>query len=98
MYVTDISGTGSDNGLYAVDLDDNTILGSVTGVTAVPHNVAASKDKIFVTHSGPTNDVVSVYSASADVPVPVFEKDLTVGLNPFGLAYVEPKCVWDAFV
>lgn len=44
--------------------------------------------KLYVTHSGGTADKVTVYRASKRRPVPVHKKDLTVGLNPFGIAYV----------
>ena len=56
---------------------------------AVPHNIALTPDgsKLYVTHSGATADKVSVYTVGAD-GVPVFSTDVTVGLNPFGLAWV----------
>ena len=93
MYVTDIAGTRDSNSLYAVDLEYNTVLGNVTGITATPHNIVISKEKIFATHLGSTNNKVLVYSASANALVLVFEKDVTAEDNPFGLAYIEPKCV-----
>lgn len=94
MYFTDIAG--DESGLYAVDLKNDTLVGSKSSSTGTPHNIAASKDKLFVTHSGADSEIVSVYSASVDKPVPVFDKNVWVGLNPFGLAHVEPMgCVPD---
>jgi hypothetical protein len=50
-----------------------------------------TKEKtLFLTHSGGTSDKVTLYSVSAADPIPVLIDEVTVGLNPFGLAYV-PK-------
>ena len=56
----------------------------------VPHNIALTPNgrKIYVTHSGAANDKVSVYRTSGSSPVPSYAGDVTVGLNPFGIAYV----------
>ena len=48
---------------------------------------------IFVTHSGSTNDLVSVWDVSdPGDPTPVLVKTVQVGLNPFGLDYVPTTC------
>jgi len=44
--------------------------------------------RLFLTHSGGTADKVTVYGISQNSPTPVFETEVTVGLNPFGLAFV----------
>jgi hypothetical protein len=41
-----------------------------------------------VTHSGGTADQVSFYEVSAAGPVPELLGSTTVGLNPFGIAFV----------
>jgi hypothetical protein len=77
---------------YAIDTRTNTVIGpgGVDTPYPVPHNLALTPSgrKLFLTHSGATADKVSIYSATAMDPRPVFEDDVTVGLNPFGLAYV----------
>ncbi len=88
FYITNISGGGID-GLFAIDTKNNSILGSSDTPYAVPHNLVVTKnDKLFVTHSGGTSDKVTIYEVSTSEPVPVFIGEVTVGLNPFGLAYV----------
>ena len=58
---------------------------------AVPHNIAlANNDKaLYVTHSGGAADKVTVYRMIGADPAPQFVTEITVGLNPFGLAYVK---------
>ena len=55
----------------------------------MPHNIALTPDgrTLYLTHSG-MNNVVSVYTMSRRNPVPTFATTVTVGNNPFGLAYV----------
>ncbi len=52
------------------------------------HNLAinASDTKLFVTHSGGTSDKLTIYDLD---PNPVFSSEITVGTNPFGLAYYQ---------
>ena len=40
-----------------------------------------------MTHSGP-NDKVTVYRVRGNSPVPEYAGEVTVGQNPFGIAYV----------
>jgi hypothetical protein len=56
----------------------------------VPHNIALSPSgrRLFLTHSGATSDKVTVYRTSRWDPTPELVGEVTVGLNPFGLAYV----------
>ncbi len=88
FYTTNLPGGGTD-GLVAIDTGSNTVLGAVDTPYTVPHNVALTPSgrTLFVTHSGP-NDKVTVYRASHADPLPVYAGEVTVGLNPFGLAYV----------
>lgn len=89
FYTTNLPGGGAD-GLVAIDTRSNSVLGAVDTPFAVPHNVALTPDgkKLYLTHSGATADKVTIYSASKREPVPVYARAVTVGLNPFGLAYV----------
>ena len=89
FYTTNLPGGGAD-GLVAIDTRTNTVLGAVDTPFAVPHNIALTPDgkKLYLTHSGPTADKVTIYTASKREPVPVHSGEVTVGLNPFGLAYV----------
>jgi hypothetical protein len=56
----------------------------------VPHNIALTPNshKLFVTHSGGGSDKLTIYTMKDNDPIPVFSKEVAVGLNPFGLAYV----------
>ncbi len=88
FYTTNLPGGGVD-GLYAIDTATNTVIGSADTAYAVPHNVAVAPNRtLYVTHSGGTSDKVTVYSVSPTHPVPTAIGEVTVGLNPFGLAYV----------
>jgi DNA-binding beta-propeller fold protein YncE len=90
FYTTNLPGGGA-QGLFAIDTATNTIIGPATDTPyPVPHNIALTPDSntLFLTHSGPTADKVTIYSASQKNPLPVLVSEVTVGLNPFGLAYV----------
>jgi YVTN family beta-propeller protein len=89
FYTTNLPGGGTD-GLFAIDAESNLVIDAVNTPFAVPHNIALtpSGHKLFVTHSGGTSDKVTIYTTSGSDPVPVFSGQVTVGFNPFGLAYV----------
>lgn len=88
FYTTNLPGGGVD-GLWAIDTRTGEVLGSADTAYAVPHNIAVTRgNRLFLTHSGATSDTVTVYSVSATNPVPQPIGEVTVGLNPFGLAYV----------
>ena len=90
LYATNLPGGGID-GLYTIDLKKNLTVGSPADTAyPVPHNLVASQDskKLYVTHSGATADKVTVYAISRQNPVPAPLGEITVGLNPFGLAFV----------
>ena len=87
FYTTNLPGGGT-NGLFAIDTKTNTIIGPTDTPYAVPHNIVVTKnDKLFLTHSG-SSDKVTIYAVSTDEPIPALIGEVTVGLNPFGLAYV----------
>ena len=89
FYTSDLPGGGTD-GLIAIDTQSNAVIGAVDTPYPVPHNIALTPDgeKLYLTHSGGTSNKVTVYTASNHEPVPVLAGGATVGLNPFGLAYV----------
>ena len=89
FYTTNLPGGGA-NGLYVIDTTALTVVGEpVDTPYPVPHNIALTPSgrKLYVTHSGP-NDKVTVYKLSHGRPVPEYVGEITVGDNPFGLAYV----------
>lgn len=90
FYTTNLPGAGMD-GLYTIDTRTNTIIGEAVDTPyPVPHNIALTPNShtLFVTHSGPSANKVTIYVTQRNDPVPVFEGEVTVGKNPFGLAYV----------
>jgi DNA-binding beta-propeller fold protein YncE len=90
FYTTNLTGSGTD-ALFTIDTHTNSVLGSaVDSPYPVPHNITLTQSpgKLFVTHSGGTSDKVTFYDVSYTEPIPVFAGEVTVGLNPFGLAYV----------
>lgn len=90
FYTTNLPNNGTD-GLFAIDTRTNTVIGEgVDTPYAVPHNIALTSNgrRLFVTHSGAEANQVTIYSASASNPLPVYIGEVTVGLNPFGLAFV----------
>jgi len=91
FYTSNLPG-GGPNGLFAIDTNKNTVIDSADTPYPVPHNIVVTKNnkKLFLTHSGGTADKVTIYDVSVDDPVPTLTGEVTVGLNPFGLAYV-PK-------
>jgi DNA-binding beta-propeller fold protein YncE len=89
FYTTNISGGGSD-GIYVLDIDTQEVVGTSNTSFPVPHNISVKFNgrKLYVTHSGGTSDKVSVYRTSANNGIPRHVKDITVGLNPFGISPV----------
>ena len=90
FYTTNLPGGGID-GLYTIDTRTSAVVGEPTDTPyPVPHNIALTPNshKLYVTHSGATADKVTFYTMTSTDPVPVLAGDFTVGLNPFGLAYV----------
>jgi YVTN family beta-propeller protein len=89
LYTTNLPDGGND-ALWVIDTRTNSVIGDpVDAPYPVPHNIALTPNggKLYVTHSG-ANDKVSVYRTAGSSPVPILEGDVTVGFNPFGIAYV----------
>lgn len=88
FYTTNLTGGGTD-GLFAIDTNTNTVIGTADTPFAVPHNiVVTNNDKLFLTHSGGASDKVTIYTVTTNEPIPVLAGEVTVGLNPFGIGYV----------
>ena len=90
FYTTNIS-SGGVAGLFTIDTKQNVIIGNgVDTPFATPHNIALTPrdNKLYVTHSGASADQVSVYLIDKKSRLPVLETTITVGLNPFGIAFV----------
>ena len=90
FYTTNLPGGGT-NGLFAIKTRTNQVIGSTDTPYPVPHNIVVNRSskKIYLTHSGGTSDKVTVYKISNNNPVPVYLKEITVELNPFGLAFAK---------
>jgi DNA-binding beta-propeller fold protein YncE len=90
FYTTNLPGGGTD-GIFAINTRRNKVIGSSDTPYPVPHNIAISKNskKLYVTHSGGTSDKVTVYEISVHNPVPVYLTEVTVGFNPFGIAFAK---------
>ncbi|MDQ3194663.1 MAG: YncE family protein, partial [Bacteroidota bacterium] len=74
--------------LYSVNTSNNTQNGSaINSQGSTPHNIVLNEsgNKMFVTHSGMTVNTLSTYSLSSGLITP--ETTVTIGTNPFGLAY-----------
>lgn len=90
LYVTNLPGGGTD-GLFTIDLATYVVRGdAVDTAFPVPHNLVATEDghKLYMTHSGATAHHVTVYTIAKRAPMPVALEEITVELNPFGLAFV----------
>ena len=88
FYTTNLPG-GGPAGLWSIDVQTNSVLAHTDSPFPVPHNIALTPQgrKLYITHSGGTADKVSVYTIPKGKQVPEFYKEVTVGLNPFGLSY-----------
>jgi len=91
FYTTNLTGGGTD-ALWAIDTRTNTVIGEPADAPyAVPHNIAIEGNgkTLFITHSGGTSDKVTVYQSLGNTVMPSLVAEVTVGLNPFGLAWVD---------
>jgi YVTN family beta-propeller protein len=88
FYTTNLPG-GGPAGLWTIDVASNTVLGHTDSPFPIPHNIALTPnaDKLYVTHSGGSADKVSIYEIEKGEHIPTLVGDVTVGLNPFGLAF-----------
>ncbi|MEC4724905.1 YncE family protein [Shewanella sp. D64] len=89
LYVTNIAEGGS-HGLYTLDAKGRHIIDTDNTPYGAPHNISVTSNgrKIYVTHSGATQDKVSVYQTIPGRELPSYLGEVTVQSNPFGLAYI----------
>jgi DNA-binding beta-propeller fold protein YncE len=90
FYTTNLPGGGAD-ALYTISTRRNEVVGDAVATPyPVPHNLALTPNakKLFVTHSGPSADKVTVYELVGPHRLPEYVGEVTVGLNPFGIGYV----------
>ena len=89
LYLTNISDGGV-AGLQTLDARRFRVIDEDDTLFATPHNISVTDDgsKIYVTHSGATQHKVSVFKTKQGRMLPEFVTELTVGFNPFGLAYI----------
>lgn len=89
FFTTDIAAGGR-GGLVFIDTRTGTTQ-SIDTPFATPHNVVggAGDRTLFVTHSGAKADKVTVYARSTSGTALL--REITTGLNPFGLAFVAPR-------
>ena len=93
FYTTDLPN-GGNGGLIAVNTANNTVSVVEDTPIAVPHNIALAPNlnaapnarKLYITHSGGTANMVSVYDVSGSSPT--FVTTIETGLNPFGIAFI----------
>ena len=89
FYTANLPG-GGDDALWAINTRTLRVAGEpADSPYGVPHNIALTPNgkKLYLTHSGPNNKV-TVYEIAKPSPTPVLIGEVTVGDNPFGLAYV----------
>ena len=92
FYTANITTLDGADALFTIDTDTISVIDTFDTfdtVDSVPHNIALSpiNNRLYITHSGPSADKVSVYRLVQGILVARI-KIIDVGLNPFGLAYV----------
>lgn len=90
FYTTNLPGGGA-AGIFTIDAQTLEQVGDPVDVSfPVPHNIALTSDgsKMYVTHSGPSADKVSVFDVSSLDGRPSPRGAITVGLNPFGIVLI----------
>jgi DNA-binding beta-propeller fold protein YncE len=87
FYTTNLPGGGTD-GVFAINIYSKKLVGSIDAPFPIPHNLSVNLkgNKLYVTHSGATANKVSVYKKSRGSKIPEYVRDITVGLNPFGIS------------
>jgi len=90
FFTTNLPGGGA-GAINTISTRKNALVGEAVDTPfAVPHNLAVTPDDrlLYVTHSGGSADKVTVYDLEGSYHRPQYRTEITVGLNPFGLAYV----------
>jgi len=86
LFVTNLPGSQ----IYSINAIKDTQIGDPAATNPVPHNLVVNKkaSKLFVTHSGGTATTLSVFDIGPREGL-TFSKTVTIGTNPFGLAYYQ---------
>ncbi len=86
IFVTNLPG----GQIYSIDAIKDEMIGTPAASDPIPHNLVVNKktSRLFVTHSGATANTVSVFDIGPKKGL-TYSSTLTVGTNPFGLAYYE---------
>lgn len=86
IFVTNISGAQ----IYSINTIKDVLRAAPAASDPVPHNLVVNKtaSKVFVTHSGATANMLSVFDIGPREDL-TFKTSLTIGTNPFGLAYYQ---------
>ncbi|MBV7315681.1 YncE family protein [Shewanella sp. NIFS-20-20] len=89
LYVTNIADGGS-SALNTLDARRFRLIDSDDTPQPVPHNISVTDDgqKIYITHSGSTQNTVSVFTTHTQRGLPEYLTEISVGANPFGLAFI----------
>jgi YVTN family beta-propeller protein len=88
FFTTNISG-GGNNAVYSLNARNRSVNAPVGTAFNTPHNVAVTPDGklLYVTHSGATNNQVSVIRVDSHGETSLLG-NVQAGTNPFGLAFV----------
>ncbi len=89
IYIANITGTQ----IYTVETFNSSLVGTpVNSLVNTPHNILVNNDgnKMFITHPGPSSNIVTTYSLGKNGSITP-GTTITVGMNPFGLTYYKRK-------
>ena len=87
LYTNNLPNMGID-AVISIDTRTNTVLDVEDTNFTVPHNVALTPNgkKLYVTHSGAANNIVSVLDVKNDGTLEL-KAEIAVEFNPFGLSH-----------
>ncbi|MGE4199218.1 MAG: YncE family protein [Vulcanimicrobiota bacterium] len=96
LYVTNFPGHvvgglpgPNPDGLFAVNLNNDTAIGSLATPVAQAHNLTSTADgsKLYLTHSN-AGRTVSIYTVASPTSLPVLAGQVQAGTNPFGIVFI----------
>lgn len=89
IYIANITGTQ----IYTVETFNSSLVGTpANSLVNTPHNILVNNDgnKMFITHPGPSSNIVTTYSLGNNGNITP-GTTITAGMNPFGLTYYKRK-------
>ena len=89
IYVANITGTQ----IYTIETSTSSLVGTpASSLVNAPHSVLVNNDgnKMFITHSGPSSNIITTYSLGNNGNITP-GTTIMVGMNPFGLTYYRRK-------